>query len=69
MRAPSMANPWDGNVLTLEKSPLKPVTRKRVHKQAVEENNDDKDDENENNIVLPLPMNGKEYGMGEFLDF
>ncbi len=39
----------------------------------VEENEDNTDDENENNkkkrpIELPLPMNGKEYGMGEFLD-
>jgi hypothetical protein len=39
----------------------------------VEDNKDDEDDENENSkkkrpIELPLPMNGKEYGIEDFLD-
>jgi hypothetical protein len=73
MHAPTMAGPGDGNVPESEYSPFKPVTQKRVHKQAVEENKDDDSDKNESNkkkkpIELPLPMNGKEYGMGEFLD-
>jgi hypothetical protein len=44
-----------------------------VYEQVVEKNEDDKNDENENNkkkrpLELLLPMNGKEYGMGDFLD-
>jgi hypothetical protein len=45
-----------------------------MSKQWRRMNKDDEDDENETykkkrSTELPLPMNGKEYGMGEFLDF
>lgn len=48
-------------------SPSKRDTRKRAR-----EHDDDEDDENEYNkkrpIELPVPMNGKLYGIGEFID-
>ena len=46
------------------------VTRKREREQAVEEDDDENENENKKTTIeLPLPRNGKEYGMGEFIDF
>jgi hypothetical protein len=44
MLTPAMAGPGDGSVPSLEYPPFKPATWKRVHEQAVEKNDDDKDD-------------------------